>query len=194
MQRILSVYDWQKLPIGEAFVIASDIEHQRTVRLRVNAPVALSLYLQQLDIVDDIFLATVHGMDEIQFEVLGGYKLYATGTVPGEELWFDTLDGSRPDVEPVDSTSFTNIVQRQVRNLDQEIMEFKRDQNIQNRMNVLLEAQAAQLARLEAQLVASGSNTGNAGGAAQEPNAGQVPSDPPAEPVAGGTSGQSNVE
>jgi hypothetical protein len=186
MQRILSIYDWQRLPAGDRAIITTDLEGQRTVRLRVNAAGPLNIYVQQVDIVDDMFLAHVSGLDEIQFDIVGNYKFYAVGG----DLCFDTLDGTRADVEPVDATSFTNIVERQARNPEMEIMELKMRQNAEIRNEMLKQAFMAEIAQMRSELVATREVAATPSTEAPQPHTGQVPSDPQPEQAAGGTSGQ----
>lgn len=190
MQRVLSVYDWQCLPDGEAAVIPSDVEHLRPVRLRVNAPSPLALYVKTEDCKDAIFLAYVQGLDEIQFNVTGPYKLFAIGG----ELWFDTLDGARADVEPVDATSFTSIVERRARNPELEIMERKMQQNMERRMAALLGVVGERLEENERELLAARTALAAASAAAREQDAGSVPPDTQSEQATGGTGGQSGGE
>lgn len=150
MQSIKSVYDWQMMDIGEAVSFTSELPHQRSVRLRVNAPSPAQLWLQQEgegNEINKMFLASVSGLDEIRFEVVGGFTLFVTGG----EVWFDTLDGVRADVEPVDDTSFTTIVTRKLRNPEQEIMEHLARQN----MEKMLAAQRAEIATMLAEAKAT---------------------------------------
>lgn len=185
MQRILSVYDWQRLPSEEQIVINSDVPGQRLVRLRVNAPAPVALYVQLPDIVDPVFLAQVNGLDMIEFNVEGSYKLFAFGG----ELWFDTLDGTRADVEAVDPTSYTSIVERKARNPELEIMERKMAENLDRRMSILIGQVSAQLEEKELQLVAARTAAEEAMRTARKQDAGQVPPNPPAESADGGDAG-----
>jgi len=188
MQRILSIYDWQLLKPETAFVVKSDLEHQRTVRLRVNAPETTAIYLQQVDKTDgtvlDVFLARVEGQDEIQFDVFGDYKIFTSGT----ELWFDTLDGTRPDVEPVDATSFTNIVERQARNPELEIMELRMRQNAEAREALLLAAFKEEMALMRGSIEADRANTAGASGSVQS----QTPPASSGDGQSGGEAGTSS--
>lgn len=146
MQRILSVYDWEKMEVGEAMAFKTDLPDQRPVRIRVNAPSPAELWIEQGRGANEnnvMFLAVVHGLDEIQFHAQGDFTLFSTGG----EVWFHTLDGERGDVEPVDDTSFTAIVTRRVRNPEQEIMELRARQNMER----ILAAQRAEFAAMLAE-------------------------------------------
>lgn len=143
MQRILSVYDWQLLPEGSQFSVSSDIDHQRSVRLRVNAPMPMALYINQAELDAPVLLAHVVGLDEIQFEVLGDYVVMADQG----DCFFDTLDGTKPFVESVDNESFTQIVERRVRNPELELIERRMQENMERRMALM----AAEVAQITAQ-------------------------------------------
>lgn len=184
MQRVLSVYDWQKLPEKEQITVQSDVPGQRVVRLRVNAPQRVALYLRLPDLVDPVFLSTVHGLDEIQFNVDGDYKLFALGG----ELWFDTLDGVRADVEAVEPDSFTTIAERQPRNIELELVERKMQQNIERRMAALMTAMSDKLEAKEQEIEAVRNAAAVADRKQSEKAGGQAsPDTPPSEAPAGGS-------
>lgn len=196
MQRILSVYDWQHLPDGSQFSVSSDIEHQRSVRLRVNAAGPLALYLDQAELENPVLLAHVTGLDEIQFEVVGDYVVMATGN----DCFFDTLDGTKPFVESVDNESFTQIVERRVRNPELELMERRMQENMERRM-ALMAAEIAEVTAQREAAYAAARQTVDAGTApagtvsgqpapTSEPAASVVP---PAETPAGTPNGEPNA-
>lgn len=151
MQRIFSLYDWNRLAVGEQATIETTIEHQRAVRLKVNAPAPMALFVRQDDLPEEMFLAHVVGLDEIEFHVQGNYTLIPTGG----EVWFDTLDGSDPSVSPVEPASFTQIVERQVRNPEIELMERKMQENIERRMSAMYAGMTATLAQKDAEIEAA---------------------------------------
>ncbi len=188
MQRVLSIYDWQKLPKNERAVFQSDVIGQRLVRLRVNAPNRVAVYLNLPDLVDPVFVATVHGLDEIQFYVEGDYKLSAIGG----ELWFDTLDGTRPDVEPVEPDSFTSIVERRQRNPELELLERKMHENMERRMNYLTALMTEELEQKEAEFVARRKAAAVVDRSEPASASDQKPSDTSASEVAAGTGGVSD--
>ena len=185
MQRILSVYDWRKLPFDSQAVILSDLTHQRSVRVRVNAPEPMALYLKQDDIEEEIFLAYVIGLDEIQFEVLGSYSLIARGG----DVWFDTLDGSDQSVEPVEPASFTQIVERRVRNPEMELMERKMAENIERRLSDIYASMSTTLAAKEAELVAARTLIASANTTEPASTDGAAASGEPAAEAGAGTDG-----
>lgn len=151
MQRIFSVYDWRLLPVGSQITIKSELVDQRAVRLKVNAPSPMSLYLRQDDFDEQIFLAHVVGLDEIEFYVQGDYTLIPIGG----EVWFDTLDGADPSVDPVEPASFTQIVERRVRNPEIELMERKMQENIERRMAAMYADVTHTIAMKDAEIVAA---------------------------------------
>ncbi len=188
MQRVLSIYDWQKLPKNERAIFQSDVIGQRLVRLRVNAPQRVALYLTLPDLVDPVFVATVQGLDEIQFYVDGDYKLSAIGG----ELWFDTLDGTRPDVEPVEPDSFTSIVERRQRNPELELLERKMHENIERRMSYLTALMTEELQQKEAEIVARTKAAAVVDRSEPASASDQKSSDTPPSEVAAGTGGVSD--
>lgn len=182
MQRILSLYDWGLLEPGKGVFIRSTVEGLRSVRLRVNAPSPAVLYVKQADIPDAMFLARVEGLDEIQFNLEGDYELVAVGG----EVWLDTLDGSSAHVEPVETASFTRIVERRARNPELEIMERRMAENMERRMALLTNSVTSILAEKEAELVAARTAANAASPAVSEPDAGQVSPVEPAPAVESG--------
>jgi hypothetical protein len=190
MQRILSIYDWQKLPVGSQAVIKTDLDHQRTVRLKVNAQLPMSLFIRQDDYEDEIFLAYIVGLDEIQFQVQGDYTLIPLGG----DVWFQTLDGADPSVQPVEPASFTQIVERQVRNPEIELMERRMAENMERRMAILTEQVAVTLAMKDAEIVAARTAAEAANKSEPVEAVGAVAPVEPAAPVAGGNGGVQAVE
>jgi len=186
MQRILSVYDWQVLSAGTEVKIETDLLEQRLVRIRVNAPSPMALYVRVPDAEEPIFLARVEGLDEIQFNVAGPYTLMAFDG----EVWFDTLDGARADVEAVEPDSFTSIVERKARNHELELIERKMQENIERRLAAVMGAVSNAFAEKEAELEAARNAVAAASAPAPQPTDGQVPSPPPVEPTVGGTGGE----
>ena len=188
MQRILSLYDWQVINSGEQAVVHSDIPDQRAVRLRVNVSQPTALYLEVEDLAEPVFLAYVSGLDEIQFNIVGGYKLFAIGG----DVYFDTQDGTRADVEPVDQTSFTTIVERQQQSPEILLMERKMQENIERRMALMYQTFDTALQQKDAALEAARTAAAAASATASEPNAGSVPSGEPAAEASGATGGGSD--
>lgn len=195
MQRILSVYDWQHLPAGSQFSVSSDIEHQRSVRLRVNAPFPMALFINQAEFEQPILLAHVVGLDEIQFEILGDYQVMADGG----DVYFDTLDGTKPFVESVDNESFTQIVERRVRNPELELIERRMQENMERRMGMLAyEIAEANRQRDEALAAARPVDTPAVAGGTDPVKSETAPVSPaPATPAdeaaAGTTAGETNA-
>ena len=144
MQRIFAIYDWQHLPVGSRATVKTDLRHQRTVRLKVNAPKPMALYLSQED-GEEMFLAHIVGLDEIEFHVQGDYTLLPLGG----DVYFNTQDGSNPAVDPIEPASFTQIVERRVRNPELELMERKMAENMERRMAAMYAGIAAQIAEKE---------------------------------------------
>lgn len=190
MQRILSLYDWRHLPVGSAASIETDLLHQRSVRLRVNAPSPMALYIQQDDVEDLTFLAYIVGLDEIQFEVQGGYRLIAQDG----DVWIDTQDGSIPSVEPVSPDSFTQIVERRVRNPELELMERKMQENIERRMAAMYANVTQTIAMKDAEIAAARKASETIDTIAPAQTDGQTPSGEPAAAADAGNGGTSGDE
>lgn len=190
MQRVNSIYDWQFLDDGKQVVIASDVPDLRLVKLRVNAPSPAALYVKVADAEDPIFLARVEGLDEIWFHVLGDYTLLCTGSF----VMFDTLDGTRSDVEPVEPESFTVIAERQAIDPVMQYMMLKTQENFERRLAQQAAAFDEAIASVEARREAERTNAEAAGGTAQEQDDGQVPPDPQVADPAGAEPGQSADE
>lgn len=187
MQRINSVYDWTPLRGDQQVNIPCDFDGLRLVRLRVNSPAPVALYLTQPNKEDSFFLALVNGLDEIQFNIDGPYTFFTDGG----ELWWNTIDGVDSHVEAVDPTSFTTIMQRRTRNPELELMEFKMREN-QRRMDAIM----ARWEQEETAKVQAHENDGTAdkraGGAGAEPETGRKEGKPDAAatPPAGDAKGQ----
>lgn len=190
MQRINSVYDWQDLPVGQQAVINSDVPGQRLVKLRVNSPSPAALYLAVDDIADPIFLARVEGLDEIRFNIAGSYRLFAEGSF----VLFDTMDGTRADVEPVAPESFTKIAERQAVDPTLQLMQMKMQENIERRMTAMMSGFADVLGQKDAELEAARKAVKAASGTPSEPDAGSVPPDPPVAKADGATGGKPDAE
>lgn len=189
MQRILSVYDWRLLAAEHEVKMTSDVEEQRLVRMRVNAPSPMQLWLRVPDAEDPIFLARVEGLDVIEFNIQGEFVLMAMGG----EVWFNTLDGARADVEAVEPESFTTIVERKSQNQEMLLIERKMQENIERRMSALMGAMSATLAAKDAEIEAARIAAAAASTPAPQQDAGQVPSGEPAGQTSGGTGGEPNA-
>ena len=186
MQRINSIYDWQLLDDGMQLNVASDVADQRLVKIRVNAPSPVALYLKVADAEDPIFLARVEGLDDIWFNVQGDYKLLCMGSF----CMVDTLDGTKAHVDAVSPDSFTVISERQAIDPAVQYITMKMQENFERRMAAQAATFDAALADLEARREADRAVAEAAGGNSQEQNPGQVSSDPPAGDVSGAAGGE----
>lgn len=182
MQRILNVYDWTRLAVGDRATVRTTLEGPRPVKIKVNAPAPMSLYFTQEGIAEEIFLAHICGLDEIEFHIEGDYTIFPLGG----DVWFDTLDGSDPSVEAVDPASFTQIVERRVRNPEMELMERKMQENIERRMATMYAGFSAEVRQKEMDLEAARKALDAANKAEPLPADG---SSPPVEPVAAAADG-----
>lgn len=96
----------------------------RLIKMRLNAPTALNLYITPVTVdpetgeirehhsEDQIFLAHVApGYEELQFMFEGSFCLNAIGG----NVWLDTYDNTRWNMEASDPTSFARIFEREER-------------------------------------------------------------------------------
>jgi len=135
MQNLKSIQDYQELAEGTdaTFVHPMSMgDNARLIKMRVNAPQAVNLWLtpveydyeneevaQHLD--NDIFLGHVAaGFDQLEFYYLGSFCLKSVGG----PIWLDTFDGATYSVEASDPTSYARIFEREER--DPRILEMER--------------------------------------------------------------------
>jgi len=136
MQRMFNLAKWRTITEGEMIAFAT--ERPRQVRLEVNSPDRVRLFVQE-GTNEPAFLARVEGRDTIEFSADGPFEL----TVTGGDCAFYTADGDDWSVAPVEDTTFTKIVERRMRNPELEYMMAMSHRN----MEVRLEQQAIEMER-----------------------------------------------
>lgn len=121
MQRLFNVTKWRRLCEGQTITFPN--ARPRVVRIEVNAPRAVGLYLFDADTGEAVFLARVEARDTVEFTVGGNFSLVSDG-----EVYLYTADGEVVHFESVDPVIFTRIVER--RALNPEIVAIQRAMNI----------------------------------------------------------------
>lgn len=121
MQRLFNVTKWRRLCEGQALPFSS--ERPRVVRLEVNAPRKVGLYILDVPSGDTVFLALVEGRDTVEFHVGGAFSLVADG-----EVYVYTPQGEVIHHVSDDPEIYTRIVERKAMN--PEIAAIQRAMNI----------------------------------------------------------------
>lgn len=146
MQRMYNLSKWLEVKEGDQINFTGS--RPRTVRLEVNAPGEVALYVLPFDDLDQdgeplfgspIFLALVKGRDVIEFSPDGAFAV----TPEGGSCYFQTADGDVVHVEVVAPVSFTKIVERRRRDPVLEQMMYEAQRNAEKRMAIMLDQQAA---------------------------------------------------
>lgn len=118
---------WKHLVGGEMFTFLAT--NPRTVRLEINAPFETRLYISPLGGDEALFLATVHGLDVVQFISDGAFTLYGDGDFSLYSSEFETVA-----VEVLEPLIFTEIAERRARNPELEFMMKKMSENLERRI------------------------------------------------------------
>lgn len=121
MQRLFNLTKWQRLVEGRS--LSFPTARARVVRLEVNAPRAVGLYLFDAATGEALFIARVEGRDTVEFYSGGNFELVSDG-----EVYVYTADGESVHYEAIDPVIFTRIVER--RQLNPEIAAIQRAMNI----------------------------------------------------------------
>lgn len=142
MQRVFNLDKWQEIPEGKA--IRFNAEQPRVVRIDVNAPDAVRLYLINAAN-EPHFLARVQGRDVIEFFSSGAFSLASDGqcyiySVDGD-VW--TYNDPAPEI-------FTRIRERRGRNPELEYIVARMQQNMERRLAQQSHEIAAALERRQA--------------------------------------------
>lgn len=184
MQRMFNLSKWQRIAEGELVSFCG--ERPRTVRLEVNAPERVKLYVTEGK-AEPVFLAAVEGRDTVEFSSDGAFDLY----VVGGEISVFTAEGQDWTVQSVSNATFTKIVERRIRNPELEYMMAVTYANMEKR----LAAQSAELdRRLQARIAgtdlgpAPTAPTENVGAPAASAAGSGATSDPATAPAGAGTS------
>lgn len=128
---LMTLAKWKTLEEGE--VVRFHRENPRTVRIDVNAPLAVVVTITELGGEDDdspIFPVYVLGRDRLEFEVNGAFEL----AVEGGGIQFYTVDGADWSVEKTDHATFTRVVERRVRNPEVDYMMYMMNVNLEKRL------------------------------------------------------------
>lgn len=127
MQRLFNVSKWK--PLREGSALRFEGARPRFVRLEVNAPQAVGLYLQEQETGEALFLARVVGRDTVEFHVGGAFTLVSDG-----EAYVYSADGEYIHAEATDPEIFTRIAERQ--RIPPEIVHMQRmmNANIERRL------------------------------------------------------------
>lgn len=121
MQRLFNVTKWRRLCEGQAIPFPAD--RPRVVRLELNAPQAVGLYLLDAPSGKMVFLARVIGRDTVEFHVGGPFSLVADGEVFVYAAQGEVIHHVNDDPE-----IYTRVVER--RQLNPEIVAIQRAMNL----------------------------------------------------------------
>lgn len=134
MQKLYELSKWSRVEAGE--VITFPGENVRRVRLEVSAPLRTILTLASAGKTVE---TVVFGREVIELTAEGPLEVTSM-----EGLFWYSADGKDWSVAPVDDTTFTQIVERRIRNPEMEYMMYLQQVNMEKR----LAAQAADYERL----------------------------------------------
>lgn len=134
MQKLFELSKWERVEAGE--VVTFPGENVRRVRLEVSAPLRAIMTLVSAGRTVETVVA---GRDVIELTAEGPLEVSAS-----EGLYWYSADGKDWSVAPVDDTTFTQIVERRVRNPEMEYMMYLQQVNMEKR----LASQAADYERL----------------------------------------------
>lgn len=175
MQRMFNVSKWQRLCEGGA--IRFDGGRPRVVRLELNSPQPVGLYLMEPVTGEALFLCRVVGRDTVEFQVGGKFTLVSDGEVfvytAGMEMIHHVVD---------DPVIFTRITER--RQVNPEIAAIQRAMHLN--MERRLAAQRDEFNSLLRRVVQGGPREAPAGRdrvASDEPQAADVPGTDVPEPA-----------
>lgn len=166
-KRIHNVTKWAKLGVGQ--VLELDGDAGRLVRLELNTSERTIVMLEDGEKLT--FLATVDGLEAIEFNSPRP-RVHIVCDSEGE-VWYFTNDGRKIAGEHPDAVSFTNVMTREKRNPQQDLMIWNMQQNVLRRerqLQVEIERRQAVEAELEAQRAAAeeAASTAAAAAAAEE--------------------------
>lgn len=178
MQRIFNTNKWTTLAEGQGFTFSSS--RPRTVRLEVNAPQEVRLYVSDGDQGEIEFLALVKGRDTVEFVTSGQMALHAEG---GDVMIY-TADGD--DVSSIVEAPviFTKIVERRRRSPEVEYMIAAMNANVNRRLEQQAHELERSFTRRMAAVAAQSSSPGPARGSYETPEQagrGEPSPPPPAE-------------
>lgn len=105
MQRLFNVSKWSRLCEGGSLKFGAS--RPRAVRLEVNAPRAVGIYLFDAESGEALFLARVEGRDTVEFHTGGAFTLVSDG-----EVFVYTAGMEHIHHVAVDPVIFTRITER----------------------------------------------------------------------------------
>lgn len=129
MQRIFNFDEWAQMSPEFVPSFGAETSPARVVVLEVNAEDKCKLFVRTND-GQEHFLALVEGRDEIQFSVEGEWGLVVVGGMCN----IKTAEMQDMEMQPVDDTTFTTLMERRVRNPELEMMMFLANQNVEKRL------------------------------------------------------------
>lgn len=197
MQKLDQIQKFVVLNEGEdaTFVQPEAQQDARLIKMRINAPKAVNLFITPVDydhdegVVrhhradDQIFLAHIPaGYDQLQFYYEGTFCLNAIGG----DIWIDTYDNASFNIEASDPTSFARLFEREERHpaiLEMERMARYNAEQIRQQNRAEMDAAiAAMEARMSANVptVTTAAPVGKTGGKSSEGTqvpSGEAPSD-----------------
>lgn len=186
VQRLFNIDKWTTLVEGEAYLLPTDEEGKlRRVRLEVNAPDPVRLFLIEPDQESVRFLARVDGRDCVEFVASGTLRL----VVEGGPIGIYTVDGDDISFEVAAPVIFTKIMERRRRNPDLEYIAAKMNANMERRLAQQADDLRRLLANRETARAALEAASGVHVGARTEPtqDGDSGASDPPPFSVDGGS-------
>ncbi|UIB81407.1 hypothetical protein [Flyfo microvirus Tbat2_98] len=163
-------------PIAADAIATFPSDRERTVRISVNAPGNVLLYVVPLtdegDVDEDVrpmFLATVNGLEDVEFYAHGPFGIQGDG-----DFGLKTLDGQPVHAIVPDAMTFTRIAERRPRNLEVERLQAMLMQNQERRMGAMYEELRIEREKLQRERTAVNNQRASADAAAQskpEPSA-----------------------
>lgn len=117
------------------------IERARTVKLSVNAPHRAAITIVPMfedgtfpEDEEPMFLATVHGLEEVEFFAHGAFAVQADA-----DLYLKSVDGNPVHAVIPDAATFTRIAERRARNPEIEALQQMLLRNQERRMGAMFD-------------------------------------------------------
>lgn len=139
---MIRVGDLTLYSILRAGMVASfTADHARTVKLTVNAPQEARLSVVPMHPdgtfpdTEPLFLATVTGLQEVEFYARGAFGLVADDV----DIYVRTFDGTEIHAVVPDAVTFTKITERRARNPEIEALQQMLLKNQERRMGAIFE-------------------------------------------------------
>ena len=152
--QIINLYalaDWRTLPPKQALVFDQGPDTVRACRLLLNLETVTSLYIepQEADHAARLLCTAGPGLVRIDFDAVGVFGVFADDQAG--EVQFQCTEFEQANFEPVDETSFTEIVQRRAVDPLFEEMWYRANKNMEARLNAVQAQHDRQMADLLAQ-------------------------------------------